>query len=82
MGLFSLRVRRGEMMEMKWAGNITIKVEGKEDTYPPDAIDVERYSDEGISLKFKTLGRRAEVTVRLSPEECKSLMELLKEAIK
>jgi hypothetical protein len=67
-------------MKMKWTGNITIKVEDKEDTYPPDAIDVERYSDKGISLKFKTLGKRAEVTVRMNPEECKSLIELLKKA--
>jgi len=70
------------MPEMKWTGNITIKVDGKEDTYPPGFINVERYSDKGVALKFKTLGGRAEVTVRMSPEECKSLLELLKEAIK
>jgi hypothetical protein len=71
-----------ESDEMKWTGNITIKIEDKEDTYPPDAIEVKRYSDAGISLKFKTLGKRAEVTVRISPEECKSLIELLNKASK
>jgi hypothetical protein len=28
----------GKALEMKWTGNITIKIEGKEETYPPDAL--------------------------------------------
>lgn len=75
-------MEEGSRLQMKWTGNITIKIEDKEATYSPDTIDVERYSDVGISLKFKTLEKRAEVTVRLSPKECKSLIDLLKEASK
>jgi len=31
---------------MKWSGNITLEMDGKEDTYSPGSIEVDRYQKE------------------------------------
>ena len=66
---------------MKWTGNITVRINNEQDTYSPGIVEVERYSEFGVALKFESHGGRVEVVVRMSPEECKKLSELLRKAI-
>jgi len=62
---------------MKWAGNLTLKMDEKEDTYSPGSIEAERYAEDAIALKLSSSDNRGIVTVRLSKEECKNLINEL-----
>ena len=61
-------------MKMMWSGNITLKVDEKEDTYLLDSIDVEKQAENALALKITTKGQRAKVIIPLSRQECKSLV--------
>ena len=64
--------------EMKWTGDITLEMDGKEDTYSPGSIEVDRYGDEPIALKVTSGDERAKAVIRFSVQECKALtMELI-----
>ena len=60
---------------MKWTGNITLKMDDKEDTYSPGTIEVEKYSEAGIALTFVSKEGRGKAVIRLSPEEFIELIE-------
>lgn len=64
-------------MGEKMTGNITLKMDEKEDTYIPGIMKVERYSDAGISLTFTSKEKRGKAIIRFSPEECKILIKKL-----
>lgn len=65
---------------MKWSGgNITVRIDDKEDTYSPGAMEAEQYSDGAFSLKVTDDQGKYTVVVRMNKEELKELMrELLK----
>ncbi|GAH80082.1 unnamed protein product [marine sediment metagenome] len=67
---------------MKWSGNITLKMDGKEDTYSPGSIEVDRYGDEAIALNTTSGDERAKAVIRFSVRECKALIAELIDSLK
>ena len=61
-------------MKMMWSGNITLKVDEKEDTYLLDSIDVEKHAENALALKITTKGQRAKAIIPLSRQECKRIV--------
>ena len=59
---------------MKWSGNITLEMDGKEDTYSPGSIEVDRYEVEAIALKATSGDERAKAVIRFSVQECRALI--------
>ena len=62
---------------MEWSGNITLKMDDREDTYSSGTMEVERYSEPGIALKFSSKEGRAKAVIRLGPEDSKKLIKKL-----
>jgi len=69
-------------LEEIWSGNITLKMEGNEDTFSPGVMEVERYSDAGVALRFTSKDERAKAIIRFSPQECKTLIKKLLDSLK
>ncbi len=67
---------------MKWSGNITLEMDGKEDTYSPGSIEVDRYEVEAISLKATSGDERAKAVIRFSVQECRALITELIHSLK
>ncbi len=67
---------------MKWSGNITLKMDGKEDTYSPGSIEVDRYEEESIALKVTSGDDRAKAVIRFSVQECRALITELIHSLK
>lgn len=61
---------------MKWTGNLTLKMDEKEDTYGPGSIQVERYEGE-FKLKLTDVDDRAGATAQLNKDELKTLINEL-----
>ena len=68
-------------MKMMWSGNITLKVDEKEDTYLLDSIEVKRYAKDALALEITTKGQRAKAVIPLSRQECKSLVVELTQSL-
>lgn len=68
-------------MKMMWSGNMTLKMDEKEDTYFLNSIDVEKQADNALALKITTKGQRAKVIVPLSRQECKRLVAELTQSL-
>ena len=68
--------------EMKWNGNITLEMDGKEDTYSPGSIEIDRYGVESIALKATSGDERAIAVIRFSAQECKALITELIHSLK
>jgi len=68
-------------MKMMWSGNITLKMDEKEDTYLLDSIEVERYAKDALALKITTKRQRAKAVIPLSRQECKSLVVELTQSL-
>ncbi len=65
-------------MQIRWSGNITFRMEGKEVTYILETIGVEQQGRDVLNLKIATKGNRAGVEIPLSRQDCKKLvMELI-----
>ena len=58
-------------------GNITVKMDGKEDTYAAGSIEAKRYGKDAISLKFTSGDGRASAEIRFAPQDCKELISKL-----
>jgi len=67
---------------MKWSGNITLEMDGKEDTYSPGSIEVDRYEVEAIALKVTSGDERAKAVIRFSVQECRALITELIHSLK
>ena len=67
---------------MKRSGNITLEMDGKEDTYSPGSIEVDRYEEQAIALKVSSGDGRAKAVIRFSPQECKALTTELIHSLK
>ncbi|MBA7572048.1 hypothetical protein ES708_13823 [subsurface metagenome] len=67
---------------MKWSGNITLEMDGKEDTYSPGSIEVDRYEVEAIALKVTSEDERAKAVIRFSAQECRALITELIHSLK
>ena len=37
---------------MKWTGNLTLRMGGKEDTYSPGSIQIKEYKSDPVALEF------------------------------
>jgi len=59
---------------MKWSGNITLEMDGNEDTYSSGSIEVDRYQVESIALKVTSGDERAKAVIRFSVQECRALI--------
>ena len=57
-----------------WLGNITVILDGKENTFSSGNIKIERYNPQAISLEFKSADGRVTSIVRLTPKDCKELI--------
>mgnify|MGYP001139754334 CR=1 FL=1 len=64
-----------------WQGNMTLKMNGKEDTYSPGPIEVKKYAENAIALKFTEKDGRASALVRMSRADCKALITELVESL-
>lgn len=65
---------------MKWSsGNITVRIDDKEDTYSLGAMEAEQYSDGAFSLKVTDDQGKYTVVVRMNKED---LIELMRELLK
>ena len=69
-------------IEMKCTGNITLEMDGKEDTYSLGSIEVERYGVESVALKATSGDERGIAVIRSSTQECKSLITELIHSLK
>ena len=67
---------------MKWSGNITLEMDGKEDTFSPGSIEIDRYEVESIALKVTSGDERAKAVIRFSTQECKVLITELIHSLK
>ena len=67
---------------MKWSGNITLEMDGKEDTYSPGSIEVDRYEVEAFALKVTSEDERAKAVIRFSFQECRALITELIHSLK
>ncbi len=67
---------------MRWSGNITLEMDGNEDTYSPGSIEVDRYRDEAIALKVTSGDERAKAVIRFSMQECRALITELINSLK
>jgi hypothetical protein len=57
------------------------EMDKKEYTYVPDSIEVERHTEDSISLKITSRGQRAQAVIPLSKQECKSLIAELTQSL-
>jgi hypothetical protein len=64
-----------------WQGNVTLKMDEKEDTYSPGSIEVERYGEDAIALKLSGGEGRASVVLRFTKGDCKALIRKLTESL-
>jgi len=64
------------LTQVAWTGNITVKVDGKEDTYSPlGSLEVEKYSEVGFALKIAAGEGRCNVVIRMTRKDCKELIK-------
>jgi len=68
-------------MKMMWSGNITLKMDEKEDTYLLDSIEVKRYAKDALALEITSKRQRAKAVIPLSRQECKSLVVELTQSL-
>jgi len=68
-------------MTEKWTGNMTLKMDEKEDTYSPGTVEVKKYTEVGIALEFTSKEGRGKATIRFSPEYCKTLIKKLIDSV-
>lgn len=62
---------------MRWLGNLTLKMDEHEDTYAPGTIEARQYAPGAIMLTFSEPDDRGKAIVRMSTDECKSLIKEL-----
>ena len=67
---------------MKFTGNITLEMDGKEDTYSPGSMEVDRYDAEAVALKVTSGDGRGKAVIRFSTKECHSLVTELINSLK
>lgn len=53
---------------------MTLKMEGKEGSYPLDSVDIEKNTLNTIILKINSKHERAKAVIPLSQQECKRLI--------
>ena len=71
-------------METAWSGNITLRMDEKEDTYGPvGSIEMEKYSEEpeAFALKIAGGGGRCRVIMRMGREDCKELIKKIESVL-
>ena len=68
-------------MKMMWSGNITLKVDDKEETYLLDSIEVKQYAKDALALEITRKNQRAKAVIPLSRQECKSLVVELTQSL-
>ena len=68
-------------MKMMWSGNITLKMDEKEDTYSLDSIEVKRHAKDTLALEITGKDQRAKAVIPLSRQECKSLVVELTQSL-
>lgn len=67
---------------LAWQGNVTVKMDEKEDTYSPlGDIEVEQYSDVGFALKIAGGEGRCSVIMRMTKEDCKEMIKKFVEVV-
>jgi len=62
---------------VKWDGNMTLKMDGREDTFGPGSMEVERYEEEAIALKATSRDGRGSAVIRFSRQDGKKLINEL-----
>lgn len=65
----------------RWTGNITLKMDEKEDTYASGSTEVERYGDNAIAFKVTAGEGRARAATRFTRRDCKALINELIESL-
>lgn len=71
------------MRKIAWSGNITLKMDEKEDTYSPvGSIEVERYGEKAFALKIVGGDGRCSVIMRMGQEDCVEMIKKFAEALK
>jgi Arc/MetJ-type ribon-helix-helix transcriptional regulator len=79
------RLKEGEVMKkwkIAWGGNITVKMDEKEDTYSPVGdIEIEKYSDVGFALKIVGGEGRCSVTMSMTEKDCKEMVQKFVEVL-
>lgn len=67
---------------LAWHGNMTVKMDDKEDTYSPVGdIEVEQYSDTGFALKIVSGEGRCTVIMRMTKENCREMIRKFVEVL-
>ena len=61
---------------------MTLEMDGKEDTYSPGSIELERYGEKSIGLKATSGDKRAIAVIRFSVQECIGLISELIRTLK
>ena len=62
---------------MQWQGNITIRLRGHEDTYPPGTIEIEKYDNNFYMLKIDGGNSIYSTIVRLNRDELQKLYVMI-----
>lgn len=77
--MISISLNGGKKMASAaaWMGNITIKMDGKEETYSPvGSVTVEKYSEEGAyALKIMGGDGSCSVIMRMGKKDCKEIIK-------
>jgi hypothetical protein len=69
------RLEKGEKMKKAWNGNITIKLDQKEDTQNSvGSVEVEKYGEDAYRLDIVGGEGRCRVTMRMTREDCKAMI--------
>lgn len=65
-----------------WMGNISMKMDGKEDTYSPvGSVTVEKYSEDAYALKIVGGDGRCSVIMRMGKKDCKEMIKKFTEVL-
>jgi hypothetical protein len=64
-----------------WSGNITLKIDDKEDTYLLDSTEVKRYAKDAVALKITSKEQWIKAVIPLSRQECKRLVDELTQSL-
>ena len=62
---------------VEWDENMTLKMDGREDTFRLGSMEVERYEEDAIALKATSRDGRGSAVIRFSRQEGKKLINEL-----
>lgn len=67
------------MKKAAWSGNITLRMDEKEDTYSPvGSMEIEKYGEDAFRLKIVGGEGRCSATMRMNRKDCEEIMRKFK----